>query len=54
MPSSSGWITADNVNEYFGEDGNWIGPGAKEALGKGVGRVRDRDEAEGTGGMRSV
>ncbi|KAF5971367.1 LOT5 [Fusarium coicis] len=50
MPGSGGWITADNVNEYFDEDGNWIGPGAErqeEELGEGAGRVRDRDEAEG-------
>ncbi|KAG5742463.1 hypothetical protein H9Q73_014482, partial [Fusarium xylarioides] len=50
MPGSGGWIPADNVNEYFDEDGNWIGPGdegKEEELGEGGGRVRDRDEAEG-------
>ncbi|KAK4247042.1 glycosyltransferase [Corynascus novoguineensis] len=25
MPGSGGWITAENVHEYFDEDGNWIG-----------------------------
>lgn len=52
MPGSGGWITADNVHEYFDENGNWIGQGAEdqeEELGEGAGRVRDRDEAEGTG-----
>ncbi|KAF4995149.1 hypothetical protein FGRMN_5287 [Fusarium graminum] len=52
MPGSGGWITADNVHEYFDEDGNWIGQGAEgqeEELGEGAGRVRDREEAEGAG-----
>ncbi|KAI0490554.1 regulator of volume decrease after cellular swelling-domain-containing protein [Xylaria cf. heliscus] len=47
MPGSSGWITADNVNEYFDEDGNWIGDeGVSGELGDGAGRVRGRDEVE--------
>ncbi|KAF3760320.1 hypothetical protein M406DRAFT_348571 [Cryphonectria parasitica EP155] len=25
MPGSTGWITADNVGEYFDENGSWIG-----------------------------
>ncbi len=54
MPGSGGWITADNVNEYFDEEGNWIGPGAgddgeAEELGEGAGRVRVRDEVENDG-----
>ncbi|CEI69485.1 hypothetical protein FVEN_g7008 [Fusarium venenatum] len=52
MPGSGGWITADNLHEYFDENGNWIGQGAEdqeEELGEGAGRVRDRDEAEGAG-----
>ncbi|KAH8664255.1 regulator of volume decrease after cellular swelling-domain-containing protein [Xylariales sp. PMI_506] len=48
MPGSSGWITADNVHEYFDEEGNWIGEdGVSGELGEGAGRVRDRDELEG-------
>ncbi|KAJ0117554.1 benzoylformate decarboxylase [Diaporthe amygdali] len=49
MPGSSGWITAENVNDFFDEDGNWIGGGAEngdedgEELGDGAGRVRSRD-----------
>ncbi|KAI1098411.1 regulator of volume decrease after cellular swelling-domain-containing protein [Jackrogersella minutella] len=50
MPGSSGWITADNVNEYFDEDGNWIGEnGVSGELGDGAGRVRERDEVEEDG-----
>ncbi|KAF4462679.1 LOT5 [Fusarium albosuccineum] len=51
IPGSGGWITAENMHEYFDEDGNWIGQGAEaeEELGEGAGRVRDRDEAEGNG-----
>ncbi|RYO85303.1 hypothetical protein DL762_005256 [Monosporascus cannonballus] len=45
MPGSSGWITADNVQEYFDADGNWIGgDGAGGDLGEGAGRVRTRDD----------
>lgn len=54
MPGSSGWITADNVNEFFDEDGNWIGgeeydaeEGISGELGEGAGRVRGRDEVSG-------
>jgi nucleotide-sensitive chloride channel 1A len=47
FPGSGGWITAENVSEYFDAEGNWIGGG--EALGEGAGRVRTRDEADGDG-----
>ena len=53
LPGSGGWITADNVNEYFDEDGNWIGEGAEE-LGDGAGRIRTRDEVEGDDGEDGV
>ncbi|KAI0392624.1 regulator of volume decrease after cellular swelling-domain-containing protein [Xylariaceae sp. FL0594] len=47
MPGSSGWITADNVDQYFDADGNWIGEGGvSDELGDGAGRVRGRDEVE--------
>jgi chloride channel, nucleotide-sensitive, 1A len=52
MPGSGGWITADNVHEYFDEDGNWMGDGAGEEveeLGEGAGRSRPRDELEQSG-----
>jgi nucleotide-sensitive chloride channel 1A len=51
FPGSGGWITAENVGEYFDEYGNWIGgaegDGEGEPLGEGAGRVRGRDEVEG-------
>ncbi|ROV96855.1 hypothetical protein VPNG_09227 [Cytospora leucostoma] len=53
MPGSSGWITAENVGEFFDADGNWIGGGDQdeaedaEELGEGAGRVRGRDEING-------
>jgi chloride channel, nucleotide-sensitive, 1A len=43
---SGGWITAENVAQYFDDDGNWIGGSNGESLGEGAGRVRTRDEAE--------
>lgn len=55
FPGSGGWITAENVNDYFDADGNYIGPGAEveeghdedtEELGEGAGRTRPRDELE--------
>ena len=46
---SGGWITAENVSEYFDEDGNWIGQGDGEGLGEGAGRVRTRSEVDGEG-----
>jgi chloride channel, nucleotide-sensitive, 1A len=57
MPGSSGWITADNVHQYFDEDGNWIGEGGVSGeLGDGAGRVRGRDEVDqdGTNGHEEV
>ncbi|TLS29483.1 hypothetical protein PpBr36_01971 [Pyricularia pennisetigena] len=61
MPGSSGWITADNVNEFFDEDGNWIGAeeydadeGISGELGEGAGRVRGRDEVSGAEEVAAV
>lgn len=57
MPGSGGWITAENVGDFFDEEGNWRGgeeftanevlgvPGA--GLGEGAGSVRGREEGEG-------
>jgi nucleotide-sensitive chloride channel 1A len=44
FPGSGGWITAENVSEYFDEEGSWIGDG--NGLGEGAGRVRTRDEVD--------
>ncbi|KAH6850614.1 regulator of volume decrease after cellular swelling-domain-containing protein [Chaetomium sp. MPI-CAGE-AT-0009] len=51
MPGSGGWITAENVHEYFDEDGNWIGgdEGVSGELGEGAGAVHGREEEEGGG-----
>lgn len=53
MPGSSGWITAENVHEFFDKDGNWIGgeeeEGVSGELGEGAGRVRGREEVEEEG-----
>ncbi|KAI0169560.1 regulator of volume decrease after cellular swelling-domain-containing protein [Hypoxylon sp. FL1284] len=50
MPGSSGWITADNVNDFFDADGNWIGgEGVNGELGDGAGRVHGHDEVEQEG-----
>ncbi len=46
MPGSGGWITADNVNQFFDEDGNFRSRVNEngETLGHGAGTVRPRDE----------
>ena len=53
MPGSGGWITAENMHEYFDADGNWIGEaqeveleeeGISGELGDGAGAVHKRDE----------
>ena len=49
MPGSGGWITAENVGEYFDEEGNWRG----QSLGEGAGSVRRRDEEDIADGMES-
>ena len=41
MPGSGGWITAENVGDFFDEEGNWRGGGG---LGEGAGTVRTREE----------
>ena len=37
MPGSGGWITAENMGQFFDEEGNWRGQG----LGPGGGVVRE-------------
>ncbi|EAW12691.1 Voldacs domain-containing protein [Aspergillus clavatus NRRL 1] len=46
VPGSSGWITAENVGEFFDEQGNWIGGGEAPSLplGPGAGSVRQRED----------
>lgn len=53
MPGSSGWITAENVNEYFDADGNWIADdkeGEEEEGGESAernGRIRSHSKVNG-------
>lgn len=64
MPGSGGWITAENMNEYFDADGNWIGggdvtvigdeeEGEAEELGEGAGAVHGRDEDDAADSKRA-
>ena len=46
IPGSGGWITAENVGDFFDEEGNWRG--GRRVLGEGAGSVRQREE-EGEG-----
>jgi len=43
-PGASGWITAENMDEYVDEEGNFTGMVIGEELGPGAGTVRTRDE----------
>jgi nucleotide-sensitive chloride channel 1A len=55
-PGASGWITAENMDEYMDENGNFAGMviGGEE-LGPGAGTVRAREEAdEGTNGVNGT
>ncbi|CAO2647416.1 Nn.00g083380.m01.CDS01 [Neocucurbitaria sp. VM-36] len=51
-PGATGWITADNMDEYMDEDGNFRGTvlGGEE-LGPGAGTVRQREDGEDTNGV---
>ena len=53
MPGSGGWITAENVGDFFDEEGNYR---AGESLGEGAGRVRGREEEddEDEGGLEGA
>lgn len=45
FPGSGGWITAENVGEFFNADGEWIGGEGQEGEGEG----EDAGEGEGEG-----
>lgn len=49
-PGASGWITAENMDEYMDEEGNFAGMVIGEDLGPGAGTVRQRDEGDGANG----
>jgi chloride channel, nucleotide-sensitive, 1A len=49
VDGSSGWITAENMHEYFDEEGNWIADGEPPSLpglGPGAGNVHSRHDDE--------
>lgn len=50
VEGSSGWITAENMHEFFDEEGNWIAGGEEPTLplGPGAGTVREREGENGT------
>lgn len=54
-PGASGWITADNMDEYMDENGNFRGTvlGGEE-LGPGAGTVRQRDGDEEANGLNGL
>ncbi|KAF2851866.1 hypothetical protein T440DRAFT_506820 [Plenodomus tracheiphilus IPT5] len=55
-PGATGWITADNMDEYMDENGNFRGTvlGGEE-LGPGAGTVRQREDGdEDTNGTNGV
>ncbi|KAF3053985.1 hypothetical protein E8E11_003548 [Didymella keratinophila] len=43
-PGASGWITAENIDQYVDEEGNFSGMVIGEELGPGAGTVRQRDD----------
>lgn len=47
-PGATGWITAENMDEYLDEDGNFRGAviGGEEELGPGAGTVRMREDGD--------
>ncbi|OCL14157.1 hypothetical protein AOQ84DRAFT_281672 [Glonium stellatum] len=55
MPGAGGWITSENMGEYFDEDGNIIGGGR---LGAGAGTIRlredDHDATNGSNGTGEI
>lgn len=59
-PGATGWITADNMDNYLDEEGNFRGEimreGEGDQLGPGAGTVRPRDgdEEEHINGVEAV
>ena len=46
MPGSGGWITAENVGDFYDEEGNLRSE--NQGLGEGAGSVRRREEDGGS------
>ncbi|KAH7413629.1 regulator of volume decrease after cellular swelling-domain-containing protein [Phaeosphaeria sp. MPI-PUGE-AT-0046c] len=55
-PGASGWITAENMDQYMDENGNFAGMViGDDELGPGAGTVRTRDEGdEGANGVNGT
>lgn len=54
-PGASGWITAENMDEYIDEHGNFKGTVFEgEDLGPGAGTVRQREGDEEANGLNGV
>jgi nucleotide-sensitive chloride channel 1A len=53
-PGASGWITAENMDEYMDENGNFAGMVIGDELGPGAGTVRTRDDEDGTNGVNGA
>jgi nucleotide-sensitive chloride channel 1A len=45
-PGATGWITAENMDDYLDEEGNFKGLVYGEELGPGAGTVRTRDDGD--------
>ena len=44
LPGAGGWITADNAENYFDEDGQFVGFGENGANGQVAGSIRTRED----------
>ena len=44
LPGAGGWITADNAENYFDENGQFVGFGENGANGQVAGSIRTRDD----------
>ncbi|KAJ5980893.1 hypothetical protein N7481_008191 [Penicillium waksmanii] len=51
VDGSSGWITAENMDQFFDEEGNWIAGGEPPSLplGPGAGNVHSRENEDEDG-----
>lgn len=60
MPGSGGWITSENVGQFFDEEGNWRGreagavPDGVNELGEGAGTVRPREDDDDDGERQGI
>jgi nucleotide-sensitive chloride channel 1A len=54
-PGATGWITAENMDEYLDDEGNFRGTviGGEE-LGPGAGTVRQREDGDQTNGINGA